>query len=145
MTDTLDSIHQAFAEYRRHQRLGPYPRVLRERALRTLSESELTELGARLELTPAQVRRWCEIFGANKASRASKKPRASKAPTKPLVTDAPDFYEVPVSVIAPAAHQVAPIEVAIEWAGGSKMHIKGVGHDLVRALFADLQAAARAS
>ena len=146
MTDILDSIHQEFVEYRKHQRVGPYPRVLRERALRRLSEVELTELGVRLELSPAQMQRWCARYGASKTSRASKKPKASKAPKKPLVTDAPGFYEVPVSMIAPAVHQVDAIEVAVEWAGGSKMHIKGsVGHDLVRALFADLQAAARAS
>jgi hypothetical protein len=141
MTDTIDSIHQAFAAHRERQRLGPYPRALRERALQTLNEAELAELGARLKLTPAQVQQWRAIRGVRKAPA-----NASKTRKKPSRKDAAAFYEVPVAAIAPPTPYATEIEIAVELASGAKMQIKGpFANDFVRALLTDLQAMTRAA
>jgi hypothetical protein len=140
MTGTVDSIHQAFAEHRERQRLGPYPRSLRERALRTLNEMELAELGARLKLTSAQVQQWRAKRGASKASAKVRNAR-KKPPVKNTA-----FYEVPAAVITPPTQRTTEIEVTIELAGGAKMQIKGpFANDFLRTLLTDLQAVARAA
>ena len=144
MPDTVDSIHQAFAEHRERQRLGPYPRSLRERALRTLNEVELAELGARLKLTSAQLQQWHRMHGVSKAP-APAKDKASKV-TKHAPPKVAAFYEVPAVVPVPLAQQMVEIEVTIELAGGAKMQIKGpFANDFLRTLLVDLKAVARAA
>lgn len=136
MTDTIDSIHQRFVEHRKRQRLGPYPRVLREQALRELSEAQQLELAARLKLPPAQMRRWRELHGGQ---------HPVLKPT--MCTDA--FHEVrlPQASAAVLPHPPKPdIEVAIELAAGARMRVKGqLDAELVRALITALHDTARKS
>jgi hypothetical protein len=54
----VDSIHEKFVQWRCEHRLGAYPRALREQAVAALNSDELLELGERLGLSVAQVRRW---------------------------------------------------------------------------------------
>ena len=135
MTDTFNSIHQAFVEHRSRKRIGPYPRELKTRALQELTAAELTDLRARLKLTAAQLERWHALYGGPDVGVA----QGSKA------TVIPDtFYEVQM----PAATQrpdtkladVTVVEIAVELRNGTKVRVSGaLGEDFVMSLVASMQ------
>ena len=57
-TQTIETIHQAFIDWRAAHRKGPYPRHLKSRAMSALSREEQGELGHRLGLSAAQLKAW---------------------------------------------------------------------------------------
>jgi hypothetical protein len=105
MTDTLDSIHTAFAEYRRQHTRGAYPLVLRKRAMSALGPDERLQLAARLGLTAKQIGRW-------KTGPASSTPSLAQ-----------EFFEVPQ--VAHVDALPSNLRVDVELPGGVVMRMHG--------------------
>jgi hypothetical protein len=124
MTDTLDSIHQAFAAYRRQHRKGAYPRALRRRAMLELKLTERLQLAARLGLTAEQVARWERTVEGGCQHQ--------------------EFFEVPLGVGGPAAGFEQRVEV--ELPGGAVLRVHGeVNTAMLRMVVAAVRAEAVAS
>lgn len=122
MSDTLDSIHQSFAEHRQHHRKGAYPVALRRRAALGLTRSDLLQLAARLGLTAAQVGRWSALAEGQQA-------------------EAQEFFEVAGVVAAPVVGPGLRIEAQL--CNGVVLRMQGqVDTDALRMLVAALQTVA---
>ena len=129
-TETLDSIHQSFVDWRGAHRFGAYPQALKQRALACLCEAELVELGARLGIAVPQIERW----GVQSTS-------VSRAPVDAEVGSNDAFVELrPSAMLSPPA---APCGVEVELcmpSGGPVLRLRGaVDSSMLRALIQSVQ------
>jgi hypothetical protein len=130
-TETIDSIHQAFVDWRKSHLKGPYPTKLKRHAMATLSQNDLADLVRRLGLSAASLKTW---RGTAEPSVSGAKPNAKQ--------DKSIFYEVPASLLAQEASgcvDVAP-QLELEMQQGHVLRLRGpVSATLLRELVMVLQ------
>jgi hypothetical protein len=117
MNDTLESLHEAFSDYRRKHSKGAYPLALRRRAVSALAPAERMQLGARLGLTAEQIGRW------EKAVQGT--PRTCQ-----------EFFEVSTDM----RPRPSDLRVEVELPGGAIIRVQGhVDLNVLRNLVAAVQ------
>jgi hypothetical protein len=116
-TQTIESFHQAFFDWRKSHGKGPYPTKLKRSAIATLSQTDLAELGRRLGMSAANLKAW----------RGKAEPLAvsNAAPDAPQERSA--FYEVPASLLSQqaVASASADLELELEMQRGYVLRLRG--------------------